>query len=83
MKGIASGGKTIKFLLQQILLKCKYRSKVDRTMVYPTSISVKKYRECFKVDKGYTYYGEKTLLRSANPPLLTSSEVRFALVVLH
>ena len=52
-------------------------------MVYPTSISVNKYRECFKVDKAYTYYGEKTLLRSANPPLMTSSEVRFALVVLH
>ena len=28
-------------------------------MVYPTSNSVKQYRECFKVDKAYAYYGGK------------------------
>ena len=49
-------------------------------MVYPTSISIKQYRECFKVDKAYTYYGGKTFLSALvdlNPPHLT---LRFALV---
>ena len=48
-------------------------------MVYPTSITVKQHRECAKA---YAYYGEKALLSALvnpNPPLLTGSEVRFAL----